>query len=254
MISIIMPVLNEAAIIRTALDILLQQAGNYEIIIVDGGSHDGTCDLAQRFPIQLVRMPRDRPPGIGSQINLGAERATGDVLLFLHADVQLPSNAMTHIDAALSEPDIVGGGFVPAFARSAHSAQRLMLKLVERGWQTRTRVFCWFAGDTAPFVRTEAFTRSGGYPATSFASDWDFAAQLRKLGRLAVIREPVCVDSRRHIYNGVLKTLLVTGSIELMYQLGADRDFLRDWYRRWLPRERELRGSGQKRQVHEQLH
>lgn len=113
-----------------------------------------------------------------------------------------------------------------------------MLAIVERLWQTRTRLFRWFAGDTAPFVRTEAFWRAGGYP-SGFACDWDFATQMRKLGRLAVIHEPVRVHGRRHISNGVLKTLLVTGSVELMYRFGADRAFLRDWYRKWLPRERE---------------
>jgi hypothetical protein len=71
---------------------------------------------------------------------------------------------------------------------------------------------------------------------------------MRKLGQLAVIREPVRVHCRRHLQNGVLKTLLVTGSVELMYRMGADRSFLRDWYRTWLPRERDVlageRGCG----------
>lgn len=239
MVSIIMPVLNEVVILHTAFETLLQQAGHFEIIVVDGGSNDGTFDFAQRFPVQVMRMPPDRPPGIGSQINLGAQTARGDVLLFLHADVQLPPNAMTHIEAALANPAFVGGGFVPAFCNAAPIPERLMLKWVEQAWRLRTRVFCWFAGDTAPFIRAETFRQCGGYPTTLFASDWDFAGQLRRLGRLTVIREPVCVDARRHLYNGVLKTLLVTGSIELMYRIGVNRNFLRNWYRKWLPRERE---------------
>ncbi len=242
MISIIMPVLNEATIVSTTLETLLQQSGNYEVVLVDGGSTDGTCDLAKPFPVRIVQMSRDQPAGIGNQINLGAQVATGDIFLFLHADVQLPNNAISLIETALADPNMVGGGFVPVFRNIAPNmvthAGRVMLKIVEHVWQLRTRLFRWFAGDTAPFVRADVFRRCGGYSVARFASDWDFAEQLRRLGRLAVIREPVGVNSRRHIYNGVLKTLLVTGSIELMYRFGVGRDFLRDWYRKWLPNER----------------
>ena len=122
-----------------------------------------------------------------------------------------------------------------------------MLAFIERVWKTRTHLFHWFAGDTAPFIRREVFWRCGGYPPACFASDWDFAERMRRLGRLAVIREPVRVHCRRHVSNGVLKTLLVTGSVELMYRVGANRGFLRNWYRTWLPRERiALEAGGEK--------
>jgi hypothetical protein len=159
--------------------------------------------------------------------------------MFLHVDVQLPPNGIGCVEAALAEPQFIGGGFLPTFYGPVPESERLMLALVERVWQLRTRAFRWFAGDTAPFIRTEVFRRSGGYSSACFASDWDFAERMRKLGRLALINEPVRVHCRRHVSNGVVKTLLVTGSVELMYRLGADRVFLRDWYRKWLPRERE---------------
>lgn len=240
MISIIIPVLNEAAIVGAALDNLFRQSGNYEIIVVDGGSGDGTCEVVQRLPVRLVHKPKPMPPGIGSQINLGAEQARGHILIFLHVDVQLPPDGIARVEAALAEPQIIGGGFMPVFHGATSGSGRLMLGLVERAWRARTRIFHWFAGDVAPFIRTAVFRQGGGYPTASFAADWDFAAHLRRLGRLAIIREPVRVDCRRHVYNGVLKTLLVTGSLEVMYRMGVDRAFLRDWYRRWLPREREL--------------
>jgi glycosyltransferase involved in cell wall biosynthesis len=238
MISIIMPVLNEVAIVGAALETLLRQAGDYEVIVVDGGSDDGTCDVVQRFPVRLVHTHPSLPPGIGCQIHQGAQQAQGNILLFLHVDVQLPPSGVSHIEAALSDPQLIGGGFIPAFCGLVPDSERLMLALVERVWQTRTRVFRWFAGDTAPFIRRDVFWRCGGYPSACFASDWDFAERMRRLGRLAVIREPVRVHCRRHVQNGVLKTLLVTGSVELMYHMGADRGFLRDWYRKWLPGER----------------
>jgi len=244
MISIIMPVLNEVAIIGSALETLLRQRGEYEVIVVDGGSDDGTYEVVQRFPVCLMRMPPTLPPGIGCQINQGAQQAQGDVLLFLHVDVQLPPQATTHIEAALADPELIGGGFLPTFCGPVSDSERLMLAFVERAWQTRTCVFHWFAGDTAPFIRRDVFWRCGGYPSACFASDWDFAERMRRQGRLAVIREPVHVHCRRHVNNGVLKTLLVTGSVELMYRMRVDRGFLRNWYRTWLPRERVALQAG----------
>ncbi len=243
MISIIVPVLNEAAIVGTALENLLKQNGNFEVIVVDGGSGDGTCDVVKRFPVRLVHKPSTLSSGIGRQINLGAQVAQGNILMFLHIDVQLPPGGLAQVERALAEPQVIGGGFVPAFHGQVPYSQRLVLNLVERVWQARTRTFHWFAGDVAPFIRTDVFRQCGGYPSACFAADWDFAAQLRRLGRLVAIQAPVRVDSRRHIQNGIVKTLLVTGSIEFMYRLGVDRAFLRSWYRKWLPHERELRGS-----------
>ena len=240
MISIIIPVLNEVAITVASLNRLLLQQGDYEVIVVDGGSNDGTCDAVRRCAVQLVEMLPSQEAGIGAQINYGARQAHGDVLVFLHMDVQLPDDALALINNALTPPTVVGGGFVPRFTRPAHPPNNVALSVVERIWQKRTSRLTWFAGDTAPFVRAQNFAAAGGYPTTSFASDWDWAWKLKILGPLAVIREAALVDSRRHIYNGVVKTLLVTGSVELMYHLGVNRTFLRNWYRKWLPRERQL--------------
>lgn len=238
MVSIIVPVLNEAALIGRAVDALLAQPGPHEVIVVDGGSSDGTPDVVARSGARLARLPPHVPPGLGNQINQGAGESRGDILVFLHCDVTLPPDGVERIVEACADPRIVGGGFVPAFIGPAPASERLMLKAVERVWQTRTRAFGWFAGDTAPFVRTGLFRRSGGYPTTVFAPDWDFAARLRALGPRAVIAGPVGVDARRHVFNGVLKTLCVTGVIEALYWLGADRARLRRIYQRWLPRER----------------
>jgi glycosyltransferase involved in cell wall biosynthesis len=237
-----MPVLNEATLIAGAVDAIGRQPGAHELIVVDGGSWDGTCEAVAhraRSGVQLVRYPVSAPPDIGGQINLGATHAGGDILMFLHCDVLLPSGAVEQVSAACANPRIVGGGFLPAFSRPVPAGERLPLWLVERVWQTRTRALRWFAGDTAPFIRADVFKHSGGYPTTGFASDWDFAAKLQALGPLTVITSTVRVDSRRHVFNGVFKTLCVTGSVELMYRLGVDRHFLRTWYRKWLPRERQ---------------
>lgn len=243
MVSIIIPVFNEAALIERAVDALLDQPGPHEVIVVDGGSADGTPDVVARSGARLARLPAGFPLGLGNQINHGASEACGDILLFLHCDVTLPPDAVRRVSEACANPRIVGGGFVPAFTGLVPVSERLLLKAVERVWQTRTRAFGWFAGDTAPFIRAALFRQCGGYPTTVFAPDWDFAATLRALGPRAVIAEPVGVDSRRHVFNGVLKTLCVTGVIEVMYRLGADRARLRRTYQRWLPRERHTPAS-----------
>jgi hypothetical protein len=128
----------------------------------------------------------------------------------------------------------VGGGFLPTFGGVGGP----LLGGIERVWRARTRRRRWFAGDQAPFVRREAFLACGGYPSVALAEDWAFAARLRSLGPLAVIDRPATVSARRHVANGVLKTLLVTGSVEAMYRAGVDPSFLAGWYHRWLPRAR----------------
>ena len=238
MISVVIPVLNEVGIVGAALEKLLQQRGAYEVIVADGGSLDGTCEVVRQFPVQLVRQPTSVPPGLGSQINRGAQKAGGNIMVFLHIDVELPTRGLAQIEAALADPHVVGGGFIPSFYGPVPVAARLRLALVERVWKVATGVLKWFVGDTAPFIRSSVFWNSGAYPPAGFASDWDFARRMQKLGRLAVIRDPARVHSRRLVQNGVFKTMLVTLSVAVLYNLRADRVFLQNWYQRWLPRER----------------
>ena len=238
MVSVIIPVLNEAALIGPALAALLEQPGAFEVIVADGGSQDGTAERVRQLPVLLVEQPAGEPPGLGTQINRGAQRAAGDILLFLHIDVTLPAGGFNLIEAACADSDVIGGGFVPAYDGPVPTKALWRLALVERIWQWATVSLRWFAGDTAPFIRATVFRQSGGYPPAGFASDWDFARRLQRLGRLAAIREPARVHSRRLVQNGIFTTMLVTLSVSILYQLRADRVFLRQWYQRWLPRER----------------
>src|SRR4051812_36508689 len=107
MISIVIPVLNEAAIVGEALSALLRQRGSFEVLVVDGGSDDGTAALVSQFPVTLIRRSAQAPRGFGYQSNLGAARAQGDVLLFLHVDVGLPDGAIELVEAALRDPGVV---------------------------------------------------------------------------------------------------------------------------------------------------
>jgi glycosyltransferase involved in cell wall biosynthesis len=238
MVSVVIPVLNEVALVGAALETLLQQPGAYEVIVVDGGSVDGTREVVRQFPVQLVEQPPSVPAGLGTQINRGARKARGNILLFLHIDVELPPRGMAHIEAALADPHIIGGGFIPSFYGPVPASARLRLAVVERVWKIGTGGFQWFVGDTAPFMRSDVFWRSGAYPPAVFAPDLDFARRMQKLGRLAVIRDPARIHNRRLVQNGVFTTSLVTLSVNVLFNLRADRVFLRNWYQKWLPRER----------------
>lgn len=238
LISVIIPTWNEIGLVGKALETLLQQQGDFEVIVVDGGSTDGTCEVVEKFPVQLVRQPDAIPPGLGSQINRGAEKARGSILMFLHIDVRLPRGGIAQVTSALDDPTMVGGGFLPRYDCPVRPLRGLTLELVERSWQSQTRLWHWFAGDTAPFIRTAAFWHAGGYPPARFASDWDFAQQLQRLGRLAIIQAPVEVDCRRLVQNGVLKTYVMTALIGLLYYMQVDRAQLSKLYRTCLPRER----------------
>jgi glycosyltransferase involved in cell wall biosynthesis len=238
MVSVIIPVLNEIGIVGAALETLLQQRGAYEVIVVDGRSVDGTREVVRKFPVQLLQLPPAVPPGLGSQINQGAQIAHGDIMLFLHIDVELPPQGLAQIEAALADHEVIGGGFIPSFQVPVPAAARLRLAVVERVWKIGTGGFNWFVGDTAPFIRSSLFWRTGDYPAAGFASDWDFARRMQKLGRLVAVRDPARIQSRRLVQNGVLTTMLVTLSVAVLYNLQVDRVFMRNWYQRWLPHER----------------
>jgi rSAM/selenodomain-associated transferase 2 len=240
MISVIIPTLNEQDVIADALAALLAEELEREIIVVDGGSRDRTEPIVRSFggPVSFVSQDLTKPRGRATAYNQAARHSSGDSLVFLHADTRLPNDGLRLIEGALADHRIVGGGFLPSFDLAGPRPQGRALSLVERGWRLRTRRFHWFAGDQAPFIRRKVFVRCGGYPSVRLAEDWAFASLLRSLGHTAIIESPVRVSPRRHLANGVVKTLLVTGSVEIMYRAGVDPHFLASWYRRWLPRDR----------------
>lgn len=240
MISVIIPTMNEERILGTTLRELLAEPTPHEIVVVDGGSTDRTVEVARSFgpPVRVVVQEPDGPAGRGLAYNQAACLAAGEILLFLHADVRLPPGGLGLVQAALADAEVVGGGFVATFGGAGRGVSRILLRLDELVWATRTRLFRWFAGDQAPFIRREAFLASGGYPPIRLAEDWALADRLRGLGRLAVIKQPVTVSPRRFLANGVLKTIVVTLAVEMMYRIGASPRLLLWWYRRWLPHER----------------
>lgn len=211
-LSVVIPALNEAALLADKLRRLgLELAPGDELIVADGGSGDGTRCIAQEHA-RLVDAPRGR----ARQLNAGAAAATGEVLLFLHADVELPHDWRDQILAALGNPDVVGGGFlIRADPRSA------ALDFITALSNFRSRYRRRFYGDQGIFVRAEAFREVAGFDESlPLFEGYDLTRRLRRFGRIACVRRYVRASSRRFLERGVWRTFLTFHSLKLRYLLG----------------------------------
>lgn len=207
-LSIVMPVLNEAATLREALQALGPlRARGHELIVVDGGSDDGSAPLAQPACEQLLVTP----PGRALQMNSGARIASGDALLFLHADTRLPEGADALVFAALAHAR--WGRFDVRIA-----SPRPLLALVAGAMNLRSRLTGIATGDQAIFVRRDAFP---GFPEIPLMEDIALSRLLRRGGRPACLRARVLTSARRWEARGVLRTIFLMWRLRLLYALGA---------------------------------
>ncbi len=213
-ISIIVPCLNEREEIDQALDALapLRQRGA-EVIVVDGGSTDGTMTGAAGKADLVLESPRGR----AAQMNRGAERARGDVLLFLHVDTRLPDDADALISAGLLEPGTVWGRF-DVKIRGRHP----LLRVVAWMMNLRSRWTGIATGDQAIFATRAAFERAGRFPPIALMEDIALTAALLRLGAPVCLRQCVSTSARRWEKHGVLSTVLLMWRLRFAYWLGAD--------------------------------
>jgi rSAM/selenodomain-associated transferase 2 len=211
-LTIVLPVLNEAAIVVAALQALAQfRARGAEIIVVDGGSRDGTPRLAQPLADRVITAPRGR----GAPLNAGAALGTGEMLLFLHADTTLPENADRLIDAALSRR--AWGRFDVRIA-----GRHPLLTVVARMINWRSRATGIATGDQAIFVTREAFLAVGGFPDLPLMEDIAISRRLKRLCRPFCIGTPAITSGRRWEHNGVLRTILLMWRLRLAYYFGVE--------------------------------
>jgi rSAM/selenodomain-associated transferase 2 len=213
-LSIIIPVLNEGDGIAAALDALAHlRAVGTEVIVVDGGSRDATVERAQLRADRVVLATRGR----ALQMNAGAERASGDVLLFLHADTRLPAEADRVVLDGLDQSRRVWGRFdVKIDGRSR------LLPVVAWLMGLRSRLTGIATGDQAIFLRRDAFQAVGGFPAVALMEDIAICKRLKRLGRPLCLRACVTTSGRRWEKNGVLSTILLMWRLRFAYFLGAD--------------------------------
>lgn len=224
-ISVIIPVLNEAAGINDALTRLraADDGSLREIILSDGDPAGGTL-AAVRDPSVI---PVAGPPGRGSQLNRGASRATGAVLLFLHADTSLPQDAFGRIRLALADPAVVGGAFDLGIA-----SPRWYFRVTEQYAACRTRLTRVPFGDQAIFLRRDYFVRIGGYRDIPLMEDVELMARVRRSGgSITLIPERVMTSARRWEREGVLFTTLRNWTVQALYCLGVSPSRLARFYR-----------------------
>ncbi|HET7848841.1 MAG TPA: TIGR04283 family arsenosugar biosynthesis glycosyltransferase [Pseudolabrys sp.] len=212
-LSIVMPVLNEADGIEAALRALAPLRGqNAEVIVVDGGSHDGTLELAYSLADRVVQARRGR----ASQMNAGAEIATGDILLFLHADTRLPENADDLVREGIQRSGRVWGRFDVRIDGSK------LLNLVGATMNWRSRLTGIATGDQVLFVTREAFNAVGGFPPIALMEDVAISRALKRISRPLCLRAAVVTSGRRWQAHGTLTTIALMWRLRFAYFLGAD--------------------------------
>lgn len=221
-ISVILPTLNEAdGIVDSLRPLQTWRLRGHEIILADGGSDDATVTLAGPWVDKVMHTDRGR----ARQMNAGARTARNDVLLFLHADTQLPPGADTLILNAMQARD---WGRFDVRLTGAHP----LLRVVETLMNWRSRLTGVATGDQAIFVRRSLFEKSGGYPEIPLMEDVALARALKKHGPPLCLKQRVLTSSRRWERHGVLRTILLMWRLRLAYALGADpRRLVKSYYK-----------------------
>lgn len=222
--SIIVPVYNERATLpdfleRMARHLESDRRGS-ELILVDGGSDDGSVELARRAGWRVHHSERGR----ASQMNAGARQASGDLLLFLHVDTRLPSGALGRVRRTI-EDGAVGGWFDVRL-----DSDRPLLRLTGRLITWRSRLTGVASGDQAIFVARDAFEKLGGYAPLPLFEDLDLCRRMKRLGRVVSLDPPVVTSCRRWEQWGVLRTILKMWGLRTLYYMGVDPRLLARYY------------------------
>jgi len=225
MVSVIVPTLNESVQIESTLPALQEmRRSGHEVILVDGGSDDGTPDVAAPWVDRVLLVPAGR----ALQQNAGALDARGDTLLFLHADTLIPFEAMAEFLDGFPASRRVWGWFDVTL-----SGSHFVFRVVETMMNVRARLSKITTGDHAIFVKREVFEKVGGYPEIPLMEDIAISRQLKREGRPYCPTRRIVTSSRRWEEKGILRTILLMWRLRLAYALGANpRRLARSYYAR----------------------
>jgi rSAM/selenodomain-associated transferase 2 len=209
-ISIIIPALDEEDSIRETLD-SLAIFENAEIILVDGGSTDGTVSIAENYDVKILHAPRGR----GAQLKFGGAYASGEVLWFVHADTRVSPDSTEQIKSALNDPRVAGGNFSIRFD-GERSAARFLTWLYPK-----LALLGLIYGDSAIFVRRGAYEKTGGFAPFPIFEDLDFVERLKRHGEVVTVPAVVTTSSRRFENKSFLLTFLRWTMLQVLYWLGV---------------------------------
>lgn len=221
-VSIVIPTLNEAQALPATLHALHDQIGDIamDVVVVDANSSDATQRIARTAGVDVLNAPRGR----AVQMNRGAHATSGEVLLFLHADTQLPPDALQQLTRALSTGSLWGRFDVQIVG------QVPLLKVVGYGMNMRSRLSGIATGDQAIFVTRAAFTAVGGFPAQSLMEDIALSRQLKRLGKPACLRTRVATSGRRWETRGMWRTIWLMWRLRFAYWRGVSPEQLAALY------------------------
>ena len=224
-ISVIIPVYDEAATIVSCIANVRQCCGeNYEIIIVDGSADGSTLSAVNDDTVELLASS----PGRAVQMNCGAQKAQGDILLFLHADTILPSTAGLLIRKALRAPCATAGAFKLGFDNSSRT-----MKLIAFVADLRSRIERVPYGDQAIFISKSTFHELGGYPEIPLMEDVEFFQTIKKQRKeIVILKESVTTSSRRYLATGPLRCAMRNTCLRVLHLLGVRAEILAAMYRK----------------------
>lgn len=220
MISVIIPVLNEAKILDKTLSQLQPELKKHELIIVDGGSTDNSVGIAKQYG-KVVISERGR----AKQLNAGAAAATGDILVFLHADVWLEPGAFTSVEKTISL-GYVGGGFLQKIDNRG-----LLYRIIEITADMRGKYQKIYYGDSGIFISKKDFQRIAGFPDVPIMEEIEFSKKMRKLGKTRMVKPRIHISARRWQKRGIIRTTVTNWFITLLYNCGYSLERLAQLYK-----------------------
>jgi rSAM/selenodomain-associated transferase 2/rSAM/selenodomain-associated transferase 1 len=220
-ISVIIPVLNEESNIAMTIE-SLRHAANIEIIVVDGGSTDATPDIARQSGVRVIRGEKGR----AAQMNQGAMKASGKILLFIHGDTLVPFGYDREIREALGNKCVAAGTFSLRFDNAA-----LPIRIIEKGANLRSRYLGLPYGDQGLFLSSASFRNFGGFPEMAIMEDVSFIRKIRAQGKIVTLDVPVTTSARRYETLGTFQTWAVNQCVLAGYVIGVSPDRIAMLYR-----------------------
>jgi len=222
LISVIIPVINEEKILIKTIP-LLQKYPQIEFIFVDGGSQDNTINLIHQGGFSCICSPLLRR---GYQMNLGAKKAKGDILLFLHGDTILPDNFPEIIENLVNKKNFIAGAFLLKI-----NSNKIVFRLLEILIKVRSHLLGLPYGDQGIFLKRETFEEIGGFADLAIMEDFELIKRLGKKGKIYIASEAVITSARRWEKLGIVKTTLINQLVIIGYYLGIKSEKLAQFYR-----------------------